>query len=182
VVSLALFAAVAWSLWKGREGSEEVTVAVVEVGTGKGFSGRRILASAALLAKEAPVAIEFSGGDGKSRSVSVVTENGHCIGCPFAIRLTGVGISLDDESLSSEELRKRVLVYAESARLTESQLTFYLTVDSECSGERLVSTLDLLAKSGSFYLRLPDPLDSPISKVKASSPFVAPRAHEVTLD
>lgn len=89
---------------------------------------------------------------------------------------------MNGEVLTFEELEKRLLVFAESARLTESRSFLILDCDRLAAGEEMVGILALLEKTGVNQVILPDyrwifePRPTPLPP-----PQIEPSAHSVEL-
>lgn len=147
--------------------------------------GHEILAAAALLSNERVVRIEFLS-EGARGLVNVIDRrrlDSPTIICePFLVRVTPFGVHFEEEELSREAFRTRLVELAESARLTDSRGFILLSCADGTSGEMLINILRDLSEVESMDIILPDhrwifePRPTP-----PPAPRINPLAHPVEL-
>lgn len=138
--------------------SSRDSVAVLDIGDGKGQMGHEILAAAAVLSYEHPVRIDFSVKGFESSSVETGPQKGIAnMPCDWMVlELASQKTVMNEEVLSPAELEKRLVVYAESARLTQAKPFLFLACDPSTPGEDLVRVLSLLAQTKVDQIALSD--------------------------
>ena len=178
IIVTALF--FSFHIWQGNRALEPFTV--LNIGDGAGLMGRPILTAAARLrSTERPLRIVFKGEDRKTRGLIVVCPKEEC-GCPSRIQIAYDKLMVDDEVLTAEELRERLLLYSEMARLTDSTPLFYLYSDDAVTGEQLIAVLKLMDECEIHHVILPNPTrvnltDNP----PPSPPQITPLPYKVYL-
>lgn len=121
---------------------------------GSGMLGYEILNAAYFLSSESSVEISFHSEVGTSDSITAVGQTTVSnLPCDWMLlELRGDEISMNDEILGKDELKSRLLTYAESARLVDSMPFILVAARSETTGFRLVELFQTLKDSNIDFI------------------------------
>ena len=126
---------------------ESISISILD---GTGLEGAEILNAAYELSSELSVEIKFRTTDSTSCSITAMSRR-MISNLPvdrMSLELRSEDIRMNDEVLLEDELRSRLLVYAESGRLTESEPIILVAAHAETTGVRLVTLFQILCDSG----------------------------------
>jgi len=126
----------------------------ISIRDGAGLDGADILNAAYVLSSDLPVEIEFRTTESASCSITAMSRaTVSKLSCDsMTLVLRADEIRINDEVLLEDQLRSRLLVYAESARLTDSLPFFLVASYGESAGERLVTVFQILRDSGISHI------------------------------